>query len=85
MQGGKDRLVGTGPSCHHSRSAWVWAFHLLAKDRDDVPQLHDVRRFRHEWERAASVDLRHGRPDAADTYLEHGRSRKKCVDPESMS
>ena len=49
------------------------AFHLLAKDRDDVPQLYDVRRFRHEWERAASVDLRHGRPDAADTYLEHGR------------
>jgi conjugative relaxase-like TrwC/TraI family protein len=49
------------------------AFHLLAKDRDDVPQLHDVRRFRHEWERAASVDLRHGRPEAADTYTEHGR------------
>ncbi|MHB8186835.1 MAG: MobF family relaxase [Dermatophilaceae bacterium] len=49
------------------------AFHLLAKDRDDVPQLHDVRRFRHEWERTASVDLRHGRPDAADTYLAHGR------------
>jgi conjugative relaxase-like TrwC/TraI family protein len=49
------------------------AFHLLAKDRDDVPQLYDVRRFRHEWERAASVDLRHGRSDAADTYTEHGR------------
>jgi hypothetical protein len=49
------------------------AFHLLAKDRDDVPQLHDVRRFRHEWERTASVDLRHGRADAADTYLAHGR------------
>src|SRR5665811_1233677 len=49
------------------------AFHLLAKDRDNVPQLHDVRRFRHEWERTASVDLRHGRPEAADTYTEHGR------------
>jgi len=49
------------------------AFHLLAKDRDNVPQLHDVRRFRHEWERSASVDLRNGRADAADTYLEHGR------------
>jgi ATP-dependent exoDNAse (exonuclease V) alpha subunit len=34
------------------------AFHLLAKDRDGVPQLYDVRRFRHEWERAASVALR---------------------------
>jgi conjugative relaxase-like TrwC/TraI family protein len=49
------------------------SFHLLAKDRDDAPQLHDVRRFRHEWERAASVDLRHGRAEAADTYTEHGR------------
>ncbi|MHB8186340.1 MAG: ATP-dependent DNA helicase, partial [Dermatophilaceae bacterium] len=49
------------------------AFHLLAKDRDDVAQLHDVRRFRHEWERGASVGLRHGRADTADTYLEHGR------------
>ncbi|MHB8187706.1 MAG: ATP-dependent DNA helicase [Dermatophilaceae bacterium] len=49
------------------------AFHLLAKDRDNVAALHDVRRFRHEWERAASLDLRHGRPDAADTYVQHGR------------
>ena len=49
------------------------AFHLLAADRDDAAQLHDVRRFRHEWERTASVDLRRGRPDAADTYTEHGR------------
>jgi hypothetical protein len=49
------------------------AFHLLATDRDDTAQLHDVRRFRHEWERAASLDLRHGRADAADTYVEHGR------------
>jgi conjugative relaxase-like TrwC/TraI family protein len=49
------------------------AFHLLAKDRDDAAQLRDVRRFRHEWERAASLDLRHGRPEAADTYTEHDR------------
>ena len=49
------------------------AFHLLAKDRDNVPALYDVRRFRHEWERTASVDLRNGRPEAADTYTEHGR------------
>jgi conjugative relaxase-like TrwC/TraI family protein len=49
------------------------AFHLLAKDRDDAAQLHDVRRFRHEWELTASVDLRHGRANAADTYVEQGR------------
>ena len=49
------------------------AFHLLAKDRDNIPQLHDVRRFRHEWERAASVDLRNGHAEAVDTYAKHGR------------
>jgi len=49
------------------------AFHLLAKDRDNVAQMYDVRRFRHEWERAASLDLRNGRAAAADTYTEHGR------------
>ncbi|ADU49581.1 TrwC relaxase [Intrasporangium calvum DSM 43043] len=49
------------------------AFKLLATDRDDVPQLHDVRRFRHEWERDASLKLRTGRPTAADDYEKHGR------------
>jgi conjugative relaxase-like TrwC/TraI family protein len=58
------------------------AFHLLATDRDDAAALHDVRRFRHEWERAASLDLRGGRPEAADTYTEHGRV--EGGDPESM-
>jgi hypothetical protein len=32
-----------------------------------------VRRFRHEWERAASLALRDGRPTAADPYFAHGR------------
>src|SRR5665811_2519151 len=59
--------------CIRDRVSAGGAFHLLAKDRDNVPQLYDVRRFRHEWERDASVELRHGRSDAADTYLEHGR------------
>ena len=49
------------------------AFRLLASDRDDTPTLHDVRRFRHEWERAASVALRAGDPTAIDTYTAQGR------------
>ena len=49
------------------------AFRLLATDRDDTPTLHDVRRFRHEWERAASVHLRAGDPTAIDTYIAKGR------------
>jgi conjugative relaxase-like TrwC/TraI family protein len=49
------------------------AFHLLATDSDEPARLNDVRRFRHEWERAASVDLRDGHPEAADTYVQQGR------------
>jgi len=49
------------------------AFKLLATDRDDTPTLHEVRRFRHEWERDASLTLRDGKLSAADTYIRHGR------------
>ncbi|WP_235529350.1 MobF family relaxase [Phycicoccus sp. Root101] len=50
------------------------AFELLADDRGaDVATLHDVRRFRHEWERDATLQLRAGNPEVADTYLTHGR------------
>ncbi|MEP7193234.1 MAG: AAA family ATPase [Actinomycetota bacterium] len=58
------------------------AFHLFTTDRDYTAQLNDVRRFRHEWECAASVDLRHGRAAAADPYEEH--SRVEGGDRESM-
>jgi hypothetical protein len=32
-----------------------------------------VHRFINEWEKSASLDLRHGRPEAIDTYAEHDR------------
>ena len=60
------------------------AFKLLADARRDAPTLHDVRRFRHEWERAASLKLRAGRPSVAQAYMEHGRvesgSREDVID-----
>ena len=49
------------------------AFKLLATDQDNAPTLHDVRRFRHEWERAASLAIRAGVKSAVDTYIGHGR------------
>lgn len=50
------------------------AFKLLADDRgDEVATLHDVRRFRHAWERDATVQLRAGNPDVATIYLDQGR------------
>lgn len=49
------------------------AFGLLAHSRADVPELVDVHRFTHPWEKTTSLDLRHGRSEAIDAYDEHGR------------
>ncbi len=49
------------------------AFSLLVHDRDDAPELVDVHRFENEWEKTASLGLRHGRVEVIDTYLDHDR------------
>jgi conjugative relaxase-like TrwC/TraI family protein len=49
------------------------AFHMLVHDRDLAPELADVRRFTHAWEKAASIDLRVGHPDAGEAYWEHDK------------
>ncbi|WP_345188800.1 MobF family relaxase [Microbacterium panaciterrae] len=49
------------------------AFGMLVRGRQDVPELTDVRRFANEWEKAASLGLRHGSTDALDDYRERGR------------
>jgi conjugative relaxase-like TrwC/TraI family protein len=50
------------------------AFGLVAGDRGDLaPQLGEVRRFVNDWEKAASLDLRVGRPEAIDAYQSHAR------------
>ena len=50
------------------------AFGLLVADRGDLaPELVDVRRFRNNWEKAASVELRLGHQTAIDAYSGHGR------------
>ncbi|MGN6250270.1 MAG: MobF family relaxase [Marmoricola sp.] len=49
------------------------AFGMLARARDDAAQLLDIHRFAHQWEKAASLDLRHGRPEAVDTYVANNR------------
>ncbi|HET7477127.1 MAG TPA: AAA family ATPase [Dermatophilaceae bacterium] len=49
------------------------AFGLLVADRDDAPELGVVRRFRHEWERDASLQLRAGRRTSIEAYQRHGR------------
>lgn len=49
------------------------AFAMIANDRDDTPELVDVHRFTHAWEKTASLELRHGRAQAIDAYLDHQR------------
>lgn len=48
-------------------------FGLLAHAREEVPELTDVHRFTHEWEKHASLELRHGNTEVIDTYAEHER------------
>ena len=49
------------------------SFAMLVHARDDAPELTDLHRFTHEWERTTSLQLRHGRAEAIDTLIEHGR------------
>ncbi|TAM68559.1 MAG: conjugal transfer protein [Microbacteriaceae bacterium] len=49
------------------------AFGMLARMRQDVVELTDVRRFRTEWEKTASLGLRHGDATVLTAYQEHGR------------
>ncbi len=39
------------------------------------PELVDIHRFTHQWEKANSLALRHGRTPAIDTLIEHDRVR----------
>jgi hypothetical protein len=49
------------------------AFAMLVNERRDAPELTDVHRFTHPWEKTSSLDLRHGRTSAIDTLMSHGR------------
>lgn len=52
------------------------AFSMLAQVWPDVPELTDVHRFVHEWEKAATLDLREGRAEAIAAYARHDRLRE---------
>ncbi|MFD0997439.1 MobF family relaxase [Pseudoclavibacter chungangensis] len=43
------------------------AFGMLTRHRRGVPELTDVRRFAHEWEKTASLALRHGKTSVLKT------------------
>lgn len=49
------------------------AFGMLVRYRHEVPELTDVRRFVHDWEKGASLGLRHGNAGILETYDGYGR------------
>lgn len=49
------------------------AFRMLVDARPDAPELADVHRFQHAWEKDASLDLRDGQLHALDAYGAHDR------------
>lgn len=46
---------------------------MLVHARDDAPELIDLHRFTHAWEKTTSLQLRHGRTEAIDALMEHDR------------
>ncbi|MFN2517416.1 MAG: AAA family ATPase, partial [Jatrophihabitantaceae bacterium] len=51
------------------------AFAMLTADRPDTPELNEVHRFAHQWERDATTKLRVGDPAVIDTYAAQDRIR----------
>jgi hypothetical protein len=76
--GGKVLLVGDGAQLSSIEAGG--AFAMLVRDRPDAPELTQVRRFQHEWERDASIQLRAGNPAAIDMYTAHDRVRSGARD-----
>lgn len=56
------------------------AFTLLASARPDTPELTEVHRFTHEWEKTASLDLRHGHAEVISTYIAKERVHEGTTD-----
>jgi len=49
------------------------AFTMLVANRADAPELTDIHRLTYQWEKPASLMLRHGDPAAINHYETHGR------------
>ncbi|MET8520811.1 MobF family relaxase [Nocardioides sp. NPDC004968] len=51
------------------------AFGMLAQARPDMPELTEIHRFTHDWEKTASLGLRAGRPESIAAYARNHRLR----------
>lgn len=70
-QGAKVLLVGDHSQLQAIEAAG--AFGLLAGSRHNIPTLSTIHRFANEWEKAASLGLRLGKPDVIGTYQDASR------------
>ena len=79
LAGAKVLLVGD--TCQLQSVDVGGAFSLLVTDRaTDAPELTEVWRFVNDWEKRASLDLRHGCLEVIDTYMAQGRIRGGATD-----
>jgi conjugative relaxase-like TrwC/TraI family protein len=56
------------------------AFALLVDRRTDAPELTDIHRFAHEWEKHASLALRRGEVEVISTYVRQNRIHEGLTD-----
>lgn len=56
------------------------AFALLVDRRTDVPELSEIHRFTHDWEKQASLGLRRGEVEVISTYAREDRLREGDTD-----
>ncbi|GAA4712889.1 conjugative relaxase domain-containing protein, TrwC/TraI family [Promicromonospora umidemergens] len=74
--GAKVLLVGDPAQLQAVEAGGAFALLTAARQTEDgTPELTEVHRFTHMWEKNASLALRHGYDEAIDAYLENGRVR----------
>ncbi|GAA4699791.1 hypothetical protein GCM10023349_15260 [Nocardioides conyzicola] len=56
------------------------AFTLLVERRTDTPELSEIHRFTHEWEKEASLALRRGEVEVISIYAQQNRVREGVTD-----
>lgn len=67
------KVLLVGDRHQHGAVESSGAFGLIADSIEDRPELTEVWRFRNEWERQASLQLRLAEPEAIDEYARQGR------------
>ncbi|GAB7003985.1 hypothetical protein JCM18899A_14570 [Nocardioides sp. AN3] len=76
--GAKVLLVGDGYQLQSVDAGG--AFALLVDRRSDVPELTEIHRFNHPWEKDASLKLRQGEVEVISTYVRQDRIREGDTD-----